>query len=315
MDMHPASSQPLATKAQAANKAPKTPVGNLFKLLRSGVRLSQFVAPKLTPRLAARLFCTPIPGKRASRHLTAPPNVRVESLPFERASITLYHWPAPENAPQLLMTHGWAGWGLQMTALADALSAAGWAVVVIDQPAHGRSSAWSSTLPQFVRALAYAAARLGRVRALVGHSMGGAAAYVAAANGLGLGLALDKLVLIAAPVSMLQATRDYALAFGIRESVRADMVSYLEAREGMLFERMGAGHVAPRIGTPTLVIHDCDDNIVPFRSARLLMEKLPDAQLVSTRNLGHRRLLKDPGVIEATRQFLRLEISPAPETI
>lgn len=312
MDMHPASTQPLAAKAQAANK---TPASNLFKLLKAGMRISQFVAPDLTPRIAARLFCTPIPGKLASRHLIAPPDVRVESLSFERASITLYHWPAPENAPQLLMTHGWAGWGLQMTALADALSAAGWAVVVIDQPAHGRSSAWSSTLPQFVRALAYAAASLGRVQALVGHSMGGAAAYIAAANGLGLGVALDKLVLISAPVSMLQATRDYALAFGISESVRADMVSYLEAREGMLFERMGAGHVAPRIGTPTLVIHDCDDNIVPFRSAQLLVEKLPVAQLLSTRNLGHRRLLKDPGVIEATRQFLKLEIPHAPKTV
>mgnify|MGYP003945648429 CR=1 FL=1 len=309
MDMHPAPSQPLANKARVASK---TPASGLFKLLRTGVRLSQFVAPGLTPRIAARLFCTPIPGKLASRRLIAPPNVRVESLRFERASITLYHWPAPENAPQLLMTHGWAGWGLQMTALADALSAAGWAVVIIDQPGHGRSSAWSSTLPQFVRALAYAAARLGRVQALVGHSMGGAAAYIAAANGLGLGLALDKLVLISSPVSMLQATRDYALAFGIRESVRADMVSYLEAREGMLFERMGAGHVAPRIGTPTLVIHDCDDNIVPFRSAQVLMEKLPDAQLLSTRNLGHGRLLKDPGVIEATRQFLKLEALQTP---
>ncbi|SDX27643.1 Lysophospholipase, alpha-beta hydrolase superfamily [Collimonas sp. OK242] len=308
MDMHPAASQPLAAKAHATSK---TPVGNLFKLLRTGVRLSQFVAPNLTHRIAARLFCTPIPGKLAARHLIAPPNVRVESLSFERASITLYHWPAPENAPQLLMTHGWAGWGLQMTALADALSAAGWAVVLIDQPAHGRSSAWSSTLPQFVRALAYAAAHLGRVQALLGHSMGGAAACIAAANGLGLGLALDKLVLIAAPVSMLQATRDYALAFGIRENVRASMVSYLEAREGMLFERMGAAQVAPRVGTPTLVIHDCDDSIVPFRAAQLLMEKLPDAQLLSTRNLGHRRLLKDPGVIEATRQFLRLEKTAA----
>jgi len=297
MDSYPGSSKQLSANTSASKKASAKPV---FKLLRACLRLSQSVAPGWSARIAAGVFCTPLPSKLASRRLTAPANVRIENLSFERASITLYHWPAPENAPQVLISHGWAGWGLQMTALADALSSAGWAVVLIDQPAHGRSAAWSSTLPQFVRALAYAAARLGRVQAMIGHSMGGAAAYIAAANGL----ALDRLVLISAPVSMLQATRDYALAFGLRDSIRNAMVSYLEAREGMIFERMGANHVAPRIAVPALVVHDSDDSIVPFAAAQILMEKLPDAQLYRTRNLGHGRLLKDPSVIATVKQFL-----------
>ena len=272
----------------------------LFRFLRSCLHLSQVMAPGWAPRMAARVFCTPVPSKLAARHIRPPAGVRIESLPFERASFTLYHWPAAEGAPQVLMTHGWGGWGLQMAALADALSAAGWAVVAIDQPAHGRSAAWSSTLPQFVRALGYAAARLGRVEAMVGHSMGGAAACIAAANGL----ALRKLALVSAPVSILQATRDYAAAFGLRDSVRARMVAYLEAREGMVFERMGASHTAPRIAAPTLVVHDYDDTTVPYGAAQTLMQALPDAQLYSTRGLGHRRILKDAGVIQAVSQFL-----------
>lgn len=300
MDSYSSSGKPLAANTSASKKTSAKPV---FKLLRTGLGLLQIIAPGRAARIAAGVFCTPLPSKLASRRLTVPANVRIETLPFERASITLYHWPAPENAPQVLISHGWAGWGLQMTALADALSSAGWAVVLIDQPAHGRSAAWSSTLPQFVRALAYAAARLGRVQAMIGHSMGGAAAYIAAATNE-LGLALDKLVLIAAPVSMLQASRGYALAFGLRDSVHDGMVSYLEAREGVVFERMGASHVAPRVNAPALVIHDSDDSIVPFAAAQILMEKLPDAQLYRTRKLGHGRLLKDPGVIATVTQFL-----------
>ncbi|AMP01481.1 alpha/beta hydrolase fold family protein [Collimonas arenae] len=226
--------------------------------------------------------------------------VRIESLPFEQASLTLYHWPAAENAPQLLMTHGWGGWGLQLVTLAEALGAAGWAVVLIDQPAHGRSAAWRSTLPQFARALNYAAARLGRVQAVVGHSMGGAAACIAAANGL----ALRKLILISAPISMIQVTHEYATTFGLREKLRASMVSYLEGREGMVFERMDAIHTAPRINASTLVVHDREDAIVPYSAAQTLIENLPDAQLLETSGLGHRRVLKDPGVIHAVMQFL-----------
>lgn len=135
---------------------------------------------------------------------------------------------------------------------------------------------------------------------MVGHSMGGAAACIAASNGL----AVRKLALVAAPVSMLEATRDYAAAFGLRDSVRAAMVSYLEGREGMVFERMGAACTAPKVGAPTLVVHDHDDTTVSFAAAQALMQALPDARLYSTRGLGHRRVLKDPDVIRALTRFL-----------
>ncbi|MES2149379.1 MAG: alpha/beta hydrolase [Pseudomonadota bacterium] len=290
----------MSTLSPASATARSFSANRLFRVLRSGLQMAQAVIPYWAPRVAARVFCTPVPTKLATRHARPPPGVRIESLPFERASITLYHWPARSDAPQLLMTHGWGGWGMQMASLADALSAAGWAVVVIDQPAHGRSAAWSSTLPQFVRALGYAAARLGRVQALVGHSMGGAAACVAAANGL----ALRKLALLSAPVSMLEVTHDYATAFGLRESLRARMVALLEGREGAVFERMAAQHTAPRVTAPTLVVHDHDDSTVPYAAAQVLMAALPDAQLFSTRGLGHRRVLKDRAVIEALVRFV-----------
>ena len=297
MDMSSNPSAPI-TAGTPARRPP--PPAHLLTLLKAGLHMSQIMPAKWATRVAARLFCTPVPSKLASRRFVPPAGVRVESLPFEQASLTLYHWPAPKDAPQLLMTHGWGGWGLQLTALAEALSAAGWAVVLIDQPAHGRSAAWCSTLPQFARALGYAAARLGRVQAVVGHSMGGAAACIAAANGLNL----HKLVLISAPISMIQVTREYATAFGLREKLRANMVSYLEGREGMVFERMDAIHTAPRINAPTLVVHDREDSVVPYAAAQTLIENLPDARLLETSGLGHRRVLKDPSVIHAVTQFL-----------
>ena len=275
------------------------PMTRLSTILKTGLRVVQLLGRYRSARIAARLFCTPFPSKLATRHFPAPEGVRVESMAFERASLTLYHWPAPAGAPQLLMTHGWGGWGLQLTALANSLSSAGWAVVVIDQPAHGRSAAWNTTLPQFVRALAYVSARLERVEALLGHSMGASAACIAAASGMGL----RKLVLIAAPISMTQITREYAAAFGMPERLRADMVRHLEAREGMVFERMDATYTTPRITAQTLVVHDRDDTTVPYASAQKLLENLQDAKLMSTQGLGHRRLLKDPGVVESVTQF------------
>ena len=72
----------------------------------------------------------------------------------------------------------------------------------------------------------------------------------------------------------------------------------------MVFERMSAVHAGPRVGVPTLVVHDHDDTTVPYGASQTLMQALSDARLHSTSGLGHRRVLKDPGVIRAVADFI-----------
>ena len=273
----------------------------LFPMLRAGLRTAETFSP--TPaaaRVAARVFCTPVPTKLATRHFRPPAGVRVESMPFENASLTLYRWPAPADAPLVLLTHGWGGWGLQMAPLAAALAERGLAPVTVDQPGHGRSGAWHSTLAQFARALGYLGDRLGPLRGVVGHSMGGSSATVALARGL----AAERLVTIASPTDLVQVTRDYAAAFGLRETTRQAMVRYLEAREAVVFEQMSAHRTAPRLALPTLVVHDRADTAVPLVEGLKLQALLPQAELMLTDGLGRRRVLKEPAVAQRVAGFL-----------
>jgi pimeloyl-ACP methyl ester carboxylesterase len=272
----------------------------LFSLLRLGLRTVEKVAPAWAPHLAAQVFCTPVPTKRSTHHLHPPTGVRQQSLPFEKTSLRLYHWPSAEEAPQVLLTHGWGGWGLQMASMAEALRIAGWAPVVLDMPGHGRSGAWSSTLAQFARAVAHVASSLPRVQAVVGHSMGGSATCLAAARGLDV----RRLVLIASPMSMEQLTLDYVRIFGLSETTRVGMIRRLEQRENMLMEHLSIRHNAPRIAVPTLVIHDRNDVVVPCSDSLSLSKHLPHARLLTTRGLGHRRVLKDKEVLQAVAAFL-----------
>ena len=277
----------------------------VFRALRVGLRGSESLPAPWSARLAARVFCTPVPTKLATRHRRAPAGVQVERLAFEDASLTLYHWPAPEGAPRVLLTHGWGGWGLQMAALAEGLARAGFAPIAVDQPAHGRSAGWSSTLAQFARALDYLAAKVGPVRAVVGHSMGGSAALFAASRGL----RSAGLVTLGSPANLVQVTRDYAQAFGLSEGTRKQMVSLIESREAIVFEQMEPGHVAPRVHLPCLVVHDRDDLTVPVRDAEAWAGQLTRAGLTLTSGLGHRRLLQDPGVVDHVVAFVeRLDL-------
>lgn len=284
----------------AARPAGKKPSGYLIlKMLQASLGITQRLAPNLAVKVAALLFRTPLPTKRWTRDVKVPAGVRVETLSFERSSVTLYHYPAPDDAPQVLMTHGWAGYGLQLAKLADALSAAGWAVVLIDQPGHGRSSGWTGNLQQFSRALRFVGSRLGRLEAIVGHSMGAAAASHAVAHGL----SVNKLALISSPTSLTQETRATANTLGLSDRVLAETISYIEARERVPFETVEAMYLAPRIDAPTLVVHDLDDTTVPHAAAQTLISFLHDPQLFTTSGLGHRRLLKDPSVVSIVAKF------------
>lgn len=191
-----------------------------------------------------------------------------------------------------------------MLALAGSLQAAGLRPVIIEMPAHGRSDGRTSHLPQFARAIDYAAARLQqqgfRLQALVAHSLAANAAAFAASRGLPVG----KLVLLAPPASPHEYTRLFAHVFGLSEPTRAAMQKRFEAREGILMPQFEPAAVGPRIRQPTLIVHDRRDSINRFADGVAYSEAIRDARLLATQDLGHRRILKDGDVLREVTAFL-----------
>jgi len=62
--------------------------------------------------------------------------------------------------------------------------------------------------------------------------------------------------------------------------------------------------LAPNLGTPLLVVHDIDDTEVPYAEGARLAEHWPRAQLMTTRGLGHTRILRAPEVVAAASAFV-----------
>ena len=294
--------------------------GGAVGLLRGLLRASERVWPALAVRLAKALFLTPLPPRWARRGRAWGPGWHVESMPFEGASLTLYHplrstWPGDVTAldvsrPQVLLLHGWAGHGGQLRSLADALADAGLNPVVVEMPAHGRSAGWQSSLPQFARALDFVTDGLiergGCVRAVVAHSLGGAAA----AHAMARGLPADRLVLVAAPDAPCDFTFAFARVFGLSERTRASMQRRIESSEGAWMSQFDAGWSGPRVTRPTLVLHDEGDRVNVVASARRLAALIVGSELHLTRGLGHRRILEDADVLARICAF----VSPSPST-
>ena len=53
-----------------------------------------------------------------------------------------------------------------------------------------------------------------------------------------------------------------------------------------------------------LIIHDENDQDVPIVNAEELAQHWPQAELVKTNGLGHRRILRDPSVIKKMLAFI-----------
>jgi pimeloyl-ACP methyl ester carboxylesterase len=274
--------------------------GALARGFGLALRGTNHLAPGIGTRLALRMFFTPLPSKLAARRQRVPAPWQAQAWPFEQASITAYcRSNTPPGAPRVLLVHGWAGNALQMRLMGDALAQAGFDAVLLDLPAHGRSDGWRSSLPQFVRGLWAASARLGPFHAVVAHSMGARAASHAVASGL----PVERLVLVAPSPGPRDVLQWFTSGFGLRrldqQGLAQRMGEVIERREGMALDRFEWAWLAPRLSAPLLVVHDRADKVAPFAVGQDVVGRVGGAVLRATQGLGHKRLLADAAVAEA----------------
>lgn len=276
----------------------------MLTAIRCLLAMSGRISTPLSARLAGFVFCTPMPV-RFSRRVPTPYGGELLLVPGGHGRLAVYRWaPAgPEHAGRVLLVHGWGGLAIQWRAMIEPLRQAGFEVLAVDLPGHGRSSGWRTNLPQVVRAVEKLSQLFGPFVGVVGHSLGGNALAVALARGLPAG----RLALIGALADPRRVTEEFAAHLRVEERVRLAMQRYFEHREEMPWTTLHADHTGPRIAAPALVVHDRDDAVIPYDDGLRYARKIRDARLLPTTGLGHRRILKDEGVVSEVVSFLARE--------
>ncbi len=273
--------------------------------MQSLARLSSQVLALISPQAAARrgvdLFSTPAPAAlEAIFPCDSATNAQLSMLRVDGHDLATYTWGDPALQPYVLLAHGWSSHSLRHLAWVDSLRVAGYAVVAFDQQAHGRSSGSKATLPDFVCNLLAVGWRHGRAAAVIGHSLGAAAAALALKHGL----EADRAILIAAPADPEEALGRFAKALGVAATVRRRMTALLEANTGVPMDDLQAHRIVPHLGRPALVVHDLEDREVPWSEGERYARHWPQARLLTTCGLGHRRIADDASVIAAGIDFL-----------
>lgn len=220
------------------------------------------------------------------------------TLRLGNGEVALTRWG---TGPRVLLVHGWEGASTDMAAIGAALVRAGYEAVLVDLPAHGRSTGSTTNLVEWMWALRALERELGGVEAIVAHSFGGAATALAMGE---LGVPARGVVLVAPAGSPFYYVEQFASMVGLPRPRVDGMTRRISERVGRTPETLEPPRAARAIAAPALVLHDPQDAEVPFAHGEALAREWPGARLEPRPGTGHRRILRDAGTIEAIVAFV-----------
>lgn len=274
-------------------------------LTRTGFSLLRKVARPAAVALAAKMFVQPRRHGRPEREEEIAARAEKLEVRHKDKDIAVYEWsPAREATRTAILVHGWEGRGTQLAAFVDPLLALGMRVVAFDHVGHGASDGRACSLPTMrdtLRTVAEAVCGERGPSGLIAHSMGSFAASLLLAEGW----RATRAVYVSPPDDLLVYFSRYLELVTGDDSLLPDLIESMEERFGEDARDFEFRNLVETLTQPLLVLHSIDDRDVPVEGGRFVAEHWPGAVFRAFDGLGHRRILRDPGVVEAAVTFLK----------
>lgn len=265
------------------------------------------VSPKLAGRLALRLFMTPtrFPTPRKEKPLRE--SAKLEFYTIRDRQISVRSW-GDENAPTVLLSHGWGGRSSQFHAFIGPLVEAGYRVVGFEIPGHGDSTGKHTNMLDVSSILAEVAKKQGPLKAIIGHSFGCGTTLLAMDR---YGVDPEKIVLVSCFRDVCWITEIFGEVFGMRESTLEAMRQLAQKKFAhtygppWTFDEISPINTLPKVKVDIFMIHDDQDHEVPYEQPLELHSIVPHAKFLTTSGFGHRKILMNKECVQATLDFIQ----------
>lgn len=274
-----------------------------FKLVatRYSFRVLGLLAPSLAAAWAYRIWRSTRRYRESEHDRRWREQAQLQILEHAHGRIAVYHWGEPEQ-PVVLCVHGWNGRASQFASMLPALLKAGYQVVAFDAPGHGKSQGKHTNIFRIGDVLQSVVEPYASIEGVISHSFGGMVSAYAIRH---LGLPVQKLVMIASPVSTHYLIDMFAQSLGIGPRVMRRFDNLIRREFGEdVFERISAEQNLKNSKLPILLIHDKQDKAVSWRNSERIVEAAANAQAIYTEGHGHRRLLRDRKLIRKIVNFV-----------
>ncbi|RPD99918.1 alpha/beta fold hydrolase [Aureibaculum marinum] len=280
------------------------PKKNSFEIPNSIIRTGQFLqlfSNKLAASFAIKLFTTPpqfkIPEREVMMRKSAK-NILV-TIPEIKKDVNVYEYGFSKT--KVLLVHGWAGRGTQLYEIADKLLENGMMVISFDLPAHGLSSGKTTNMLESIATIKYINEKFGPFEAAIGHSFGG----ISLINSSTDNSFFKKMVIIGTAGSNNKILDVFVQKLKLNPKVAEHMKKQIKSSFKVDMESLSAIENAKKVNIPTLVVHDTQDKDVNVSSAYKIRQNLSKGELLITKNLGHRKILRDHKIISKIISFLK----------
>ena len=270
----------------------------VIRLFRIVVRSIGLLAPEWAARMAYRMWFKPGRDKLRDGEAELLAEGRQETVSFEGLRIAIQIWG---SGPTVLLVHGWGDRGSRMAIIATALAKAGFRALAFDAPAHGDSQGWGTSGIQMAALTRSLADEYGPFTGAITHSFGGVAVNLACRNGL----ALDRLVCISPPADAPRLMTLYLGMLKLRPAITERVQEMAREQFGDdIWERLSMYNKPAEMPLPALIVHDRTDRVALFSEGERVAASWPNARMLATDGLGHRRILRDPEVIAQVVAFI-----------
>ncbi|SDD34749.1 alpha/beta fold hydrolase [Glycomyces harbinensis] len=278
--------------------------------VRSGFAAAEHVAPGPAAKLLCELWFRLPAGPEKRLRGEAPAGSSVFEIDCLGSTLWGYDWApdTPGDAPLVYLVHGWGGSTGDFRFIAANLVASGFRVVAFDAPSHGNAGPgpWGERHANgvhLIEAMSVVLDKFGTPYGVAAHSMG----CLSAVHGMvmnGVDLSAVRLAMLAPFIGGAEGFRDTIGAIvPVGPRIMKALQPLGEAKSGVRLDDFSLRGVD--VESPALIVHDKGDRPNPFRHGQGIAEAWPNAELMATTGLGHRKILVSPAVNSRVTQFFK----------
>ncbi|HYC84041.1 MAG TPA: alpha/beta hydrolase [Chryseosolibacter sp.] len=256
------------------------------------------VSPRQAGRQAFLLFCRPYRLKLNRKQIDFFNTAEKFTLDADGVAVQGYKWGTGKR--KVLFLHGWQSHTYRWKAYIEALPKNEFTIYSIDAPGHGLSGGSFLSVPVYSELIRQVVLDLGKVDAVVSHSLGGFSLLYTFYN-YPL-LPVDKIIAMAAPGEASDFLQVFKSTLGASRRVMDLLIANFRDRYDVTPSYFSAAQFAASVGIRGLIIHDQNDPEAPYHYATVINQAWKRSQLITTHGLGHN--LRSATVVEHVVNFI-----------
>lgn len=254
----------------------------VYALIGGTINLIGVFSKSAGANLAMKLFTKPMKGFIKKDQVEFLDTAFKEEFNYNGIAILTYRWPG--KGKSILLAHGWESNSARWENLILRLKKLGYNIIALDAPAHGNSGGNRFTAVLYAEFINVIINRF-NPEIVIGHSAGAMAISFAIekyeySN-------IEKLILIGSPSEFKDVLDRYTKMLYISKQVSKAIEDFIIENYNKHPKDFSTSKSVKNLTIESLILHDEDDNVIPYQDALVIKSHLKNSILVTTKGLGH----------------------------